>query len=203
MQLFYSTASPYARKALITAHEAGIVDQIEIITTTASPVDRNPAIVPVNPTGKIPTLVIPDGRIIFDSRVICEFFDRQSDTIHLFPKHPDSYIAAKTMESLGDGMLDAALLARYETSLRPEQLKWEDWHQGQIDKIQSSFDYLEKYCLELLNGPTTIGNVAVGCAIGYIEFRNIVDDWKTGRDGVAEWYSRFVERPSMKATEPS
>lgn len=203
MQLFYSTASPFARKVLVAAREAGVIDQIEILTAAASPVDRNKDISVANPTGKIPTMILGDGRTLFDSRVICEYIDGLSNNIKLFPAHPDTRIAALTLQALGDAMMDASILVRYEAFMRPEDLRWDQWSQGQTGKVTASLDYLEAQCLEILNGPITIGHVAIGCALSYIEFRGILDDWKTGHDGLAEWYSRFSQRDSMKATEPS
>lgn len=203
MQLFYSTASPFARKTVAVAHETGVYDQLEVVNVTVNPTERHEVLSLANPTGKIPTLVLPDGRIFFDSRVICEYFDRQSETIHLLPKHPDSNIAAQTMQALGDAMMDAAVLYRYENSLRPEALRWEDWSKGQLNKITTSLDYLERHCMELLNGPCTIGNIAIGCALGYMDFRNVGGDWRADHPDLKDWFERFSERPSMKASMPS
>ncbi len=188
---------------MIAAREAGVVDRIEIINAAASPVDRNMDISVANPVGKIPTMVLEDGRTIFDSRVICEYIDTLSSGLKLYPVHPDTRIAALTLQALGDAMMDASLLVRYETFMRPEELRWEAWANGQADKIISSLDYLEAQCLDILNGPINIGHVTIGCALSYIEFRGILDAWKPGHDGLAEWYSRFSQRDSMKATEPS
>lgn len=203
MKLFYSTASPYARKAVIAAREAGIIDQIEIITTNASPVDRNSDIVAANPTGKIPTLVLDDGTAIFDSRVICEYFASKGDGAALYPCKSDRNFTAQTLHALGDGILDAALLARYENFMRPEELRWDEWTKGQQDKIHSSLDYLESSQLEFLYGPMTIGHIAIACAISYLEFRLIIEDWAKGRPNLAKWYGEFSKREHMKATEPS
>ena len=203
MQLFYSSASPYARKVLVTAREAGVIDDIKIISATVTPTTRNDAIAIANPIGKIPTMVLDDGRTLFDSRVICEYIDGLSASIKLFPAHPDARLTAQTLHALGDGMLDAALLARYETSFRPAEYRWDDWENGQKDKLFRSLDYLEQQCLEILDGPVTIGHVAIGCALGYIDFREVLADWSEGRDGLKEWYSRFKQRDSMVSTEPS
>ncbi len=203
MQLFYSTASPYARKVVVAAREAGVIDQIEIIDAAASPIDRNKDISVANPVGKIPTMVLSDGRTLFDSRVICEYIDGLSSTIKLYPAHPDTRMSALTLQALGDAMMDASLLARYETFMRPEELQWDAWTAGQKDKVISSLDYLEARCIEILNGPVTIGHVAVGCALGYIDFREILDEWKTGHDQLSKWYARFSTRDSMAATAPT
>jgi len=203
MKLFYSTASPYARKVVIAAREAGVLDQIEIISTNASPVDRNINIVAANPTGKIPTLVLDDGTAIFDSRVICEYFESLGEAPVLYPSDGNSNLTAQTLHALGDGILDAALLARYETFMRPEELRWDGWTKGQQDKIHSSLDYLEKGQIDFLNGPMTIGHIAIACAISYLEFRQIIEDWRDGNPNLARWYDGFSKLENMKATEPS
>ena len=203
MKLFYSTASPYARKVVVAAREAGVIDQIEIISTNASPVDRNGDIVAANPTGKIPTLVLDDGTAIFDSRVICEYFASLGDGAALYPSNADQNITAQTLHALGDGILDAALLARYENFMRPEELRWDAWTKGQQDKIHSSLDYLESGQIDFLNGPMTIGHIAIACAISYLEFRQIIEDWRDGHPNLANWYDGFSKREHMKATEPS
>ncbi len=203
MKLFYSPASPYARKVLIAAREAGVIDQIEVINVSASPIDRNMEIAVANPIGKIPTMMLDDGRAIFDSRVICEYVDNMSNGIKLFPAHIDSRMAALTLQALGDAMMDASLLARYETFMRPKEFLWQEWLDGQREKITASLDCLETQCAETLDGPINIGHVTIGCALAYIEFREILPDWKAGHDKLAGWYSRFSQRDSMVATEPN
>jgi len=203
MKLFNATASPFARKVLVAAREAGVIDRIKIISTTASPVARNEDIVAANPTGKIPTMVLDDNRVVFDSRVICEYLDSLSDNIKLFPTHPDTRLAALTLQALGDAMMDAAVLARYEGFMRPEEFQWNEWVEGQKDKLVSSLDYLESRAMDVLAGPVTIGHIATACALGYIEFRGVLDNWRASHDELAAWYTDFSQRESMKATEPS
>ncbi len=203
MKLFYSTASPYARKVDVTAREAGIIDQIKIISTNTNPVDPNGDIVASNPIGKIPTLVLDDGRAIFDSRVICEYIDSLGSEPFLFPANGDARISAQTLHALGDGILDASLLARYETFLRPAEFRWDKWTDGQRGKISTALDFLENNFSDFFSSSIDIGQITVACALSYIEFREIVDDWRPGRNKLTEWYSRFSQRESMKATEPS
>ena len=130
MKLFYSTASPYARKVVVAAREAGIIDQINIISTNANPVDPNQDIVAVNPIGKIPTLILDDGTALFDSRVICEYIASLSNDSGLYPDDNTQRARVQTIHAMGDGMLDAALLTRYETFLRPEEVSLERLGKG-------------------------------------------------------------------------
>ena len=134
MKLFFSPTSPYVRKCMVTAHELGLVGRIELLAANAHPVQRDATIIASNPLGKVPTLIADDGRVLYDSRVICEYFDELGGG-RLFPRSGAPRWAALTLQSLADGMLDAALLARYETALRPEALRWGDWVTGQLDKV--------------------------------------------------------------------
>lgn len=188
---------------MVAAREAGVIDQIEILSVATTPVDPNQDIAAANPTGKIPTMVLSDGRVVFDSRVICEYIETLNTGIKLYPSHPDSLLAAQTLHALGDAIMDAGVGTRYELVVRPQDLQWDRWVKGQKVKITASLDYLEDQCLEVLNGPITIGHVAIACALDYIEFRGVVTDWRTGHDGLADWAARFSERDSMKATVPS
>ena len=206
MKLFYSTASPYARKVVVAAREAGVIDQLEIISTGASPIDPNQDIVAVNPIGKLPALVLDDGRAIFDSRVICEYIGMIGDKNVLYPTNREDLIAAQTLQALGDGILDASLLVRYETFMRPPERRWDEWTQGQRQKVTSSIDYLEKRCMALLDAPMNIGQIAIACALAYVDFREVLGEqvkWPADHDKLAKWYGQFSAHESMKATEPN
>jgi len=203
MKLFYSTASPYARKVLVAAREAGVIDQINIISTNANPVDPNQDIVAANPIGKIPTLVLPDGQAIFDSRVICEYVDNLGEKPTMFPVEKNARFAALTLQALGDGILDAALLTRYETFMRPEELRWEEWTKGQQSKITTSLDFLEQNFSDNFSSALNIGQVTIACALAYIEYRQIIKNWRQAHDKLGQWYDEISKRESLRATEPS
>ncbi len=203
MQLFSSTASPYARKVVVAAREAGVIDQIEVVTAFADPLNRNDEIVAANPIGKIPTLVLDDGRAVFDSRLICNYIASLGDSGVLLPSDPDALLLAQTLHALGDGILDASLLIRYETFMRPEELRWDEWTKGQRAKIFSSLDYLENQQMDFLGGPLTIGHIAISCSLDYLDFRQIIDDWKPTHPKLAGWQREFARRDAMKATEPN
>ncbi|PLX38105.1 MAG: glutathione S-transferase [Hyphomicrobiales bacterium] len=206
MKLFYSVTSPYVRKVLVLAHEAGIVDRLEIVAATASPIERNEAIFAKNPLGKIPALVLDDGRVLFDSRVIVAYLDTLHDGTPFIPADGPAHFDALTMQALADGILDAALLCRYEIT-RPAEKVWEAWYDGQMEKIVSALDMLEASAVESLSGAVTISPIAVASALGYLDLRfkdNIAGaDWRTGRPKLAAWYEGFSARPSMVATQPN
>ena len=201
MKLFYAAASPYVRKVLVQAHERGLADSIALVPAATTPVKRDEAIVPHNPLGKIPALITDDGMALFDSRVICEYLDTLPGGPTLIPAGEARW-PALTLQALADGLLDAALLARYETFLRPEPRRWADWLDGQLLKIDTALDQLETRWMPHLGGPLDIGVVATACALGYLDFRFADMGWRASRPALAGWYAAIAERPSMRATAP-
>ncbi|MBU6190458.1 MAG: glutathione S-transferase [Betaproteobacteria bacterium] len=198
MKLLFSPFSPYVRKCLITANELGLDGRISLLPSAANPVNRDQTIIPHNPLGKVPTFFTDDGEAIYDSRVICEYLNEQAKG-SIFPAAGMARWRALTLQSLGDGILDAAILARYEVFLRPEPLRWEDWSRGQRDKIRTSLSHLNAHP-SLLSAEVTIGNIAVGCALWYLDLRFADFGWRETYPEVAKWYAAYSQRASMKMT---
>jgi glutathione S-transferase len=198
MKLYFSPTSPYVRKCLVTAHELGLAGRIELLPTNAHPVQRNRELIASNPLGKVPTFFADDGTVLYDSRVICEYLD---DLGHgsLFPRQGAARWAALTLQSLADGILDAALLARYEQAARPEALRWSDWLTGQLDKVHTSMAALEREA-ERLQGRVDIGTLTLGCAVGYLDLRFADLAWRARYPKLAQWAAQFGERESMRAS---
>lgn len=201
MKLFYSPASPYVRKVMIVAYEKGVSDRLEQINVTVSPVGRNANLQRHNPLGKIPCLLLDDGRSLFDSGVISAYVDSLA-TPHLNPDDGPARYDALTLESLADGLLDSCLLLRYETLLRPSNKYWQEWHDGQMAKVDCALDLLESRWIITLNGRITIGVIAVACALGYLDFRFANKDWRQNHPNLTNFYRDFSERASMKFTQP-
>ncbi len=198
MKLLFSPFSPYVRKCLVTANELGLDGRISLLASAANPVNRDQTIIPHNPLGKVPTFFTDDGESLYDSRVICEYLNDLAKG-KIFPAAGMARWRALTLQSLGDGILDAAILARYEVFLRPEPLRWEDWSLGQRDKIRTSFAHLNANP-SMLSAEVTIGNIAVGCALWYLDLRFADFGWRETYPEVAKWYAAFSQRPSMKMT---
>ncbi len=197
MKLYFSATSPYVRKCLVVAHELGVAERITLLPSNAHPVQRDAMLVAQNPLGKVPTLVTDDGQVLYDSRVICEYLDA-SFAGQLFPRDGAARWQALTLQSLADGMLDAALLARYEEAARPEALRWAEWSEGQLDKLHTSLAALEAAPAQLA-GRVDIGTLALGCALGYIDLRFDRLGWRGRYPQVAAWAAGFLQRPSMAA----
>ncbi|MCP5153078.1 MAG: glutathione S-transferase [Ectothiorhodospiraceae bacterium] len=200
MKLYASTASPYVRKVLVVAHETGLVDQLELRPARMTPVTPDSELNSDNPLGKIPCLITADAGALYDSRVVCEYLDTRAGA-GLFPAAGAARWTALRRQALGDGMLDAAVGARYESALRPESLRWREWIDGLVAKFVRGVDALEAEAGSL--GDTVdIGTITIGCALGYLDFRYADSGWRRGHDRLAQWYARFAERPSMRATMP-
>ncbi len=199
MKLRYSTTSPYVRKVSVTALELGLDGRIERVpTNTMDPKSDHAA---DNPLGKVPALITDDGEKLYDSPVICEYLDSLHGGDPLFPAAGAARWRALRLQALADGILDAAILKMLETRRRPEALRWDGWIKLQNGKIGCALDQLEAEA-EALAGPLTIGQIAVGCALGYLDFRFSDEPWRARHPALAAWYEGFSERPSMRQTEP-
>ena len=201
MKLYISRMSPFVRKVLVMAAEAGIGDRVEPVEVTVSPVAPDPDVNRGNPLGKIPCLVTDDGTALYDSPVICEYLDAIHTGRKMFPPVGPQRWTALRRQALADGILDAAILARYEAALRPEERRWSDWVKGQKGKVERALDALEAEAPQLRD-MVDIGTIAIACALGYLDFRFAEDNWREGRPQLADWYGGFSERRSMQQTRP-
>ncbi|HEX5378694.1 MAG TPA: glutathione S-transferase [Phenylobacterium sp.] len=200
MKLYYSPPSPFARKVIVAAHELGLADRIALESVSVTPVGENAAVAAANPLAKIPTLVLDDGRALFDSRVIVDYLDTLTDRALAPREGPDRW-QVLTELAQADGLLDAALLARYEMMLRPEPLRWDAWTQGQLGKVRRSLDAFEGSDRRA-GDDLTIADIGVACGLGYLDFRFPDEAWREGRPKLAAFYSGISRRPSWSATGP-
>lgn len=202
MRLHSNPASPFGRKVKVLAMEAGLFDRLEIHAVQTTAVGPDPSLVADNPLGKIPCLVLDDGTALYDSRVICEYLDSLHAGSRFFPTDGPARWTALRLQALADGIMDAALLARYEAVLRPEANRWPAWIDGQLDKAVRGLERLEEVELANFEDNVDIGAITVACALGYIDFRFPSLAWRDTRPGLTAWYERFALRPSMQATRP-
>ncbi len=199
MQLLTGPTSPYCRKVDVLLRECGLRDHVEDVPGSGTPIEPNPATITSNPIGKIPALIRDDGPTLYDSRVICRYIDSIADSDF----YPENRLwEVLTLEATAEGMTDAALLMAYEWRIRPEELRYQPWVDGQWSKIARSLDAVEARWMSHLEGRIDIGHIGVACALGYLDFRHDERGWRTGRPLLAAWYERFAERPSMIATRP-
>lgn len=201
MQLIYAAASPFARKVRVLAHETGLLARIELLDTTVLPITLNEQVNARNPLGKIPVLLTDDGEALYDSRVICEYLDTLHDGPRLLPQD-DARWSVLRLAALADGLMDAALLARYERSVRPAELQWPAWLDGQLGKVKRALTDLERQA-DSLHGPVSLAQIGVACALGYLDFRFPDLDWRAEHPRLAAFQQAFALRASMRSSAPA
>jgi len=198
MKLHWSPRSPFVRKVMIVAHEVGIVDRLDCVRSIAAATKPHPELMSDNPLSKIPALVLDDGTPLFDSRVICEYFDTLHSGPKLFPEQPQARWIALRRQALGDGMLDLLILWRGE---RERQHPAEVYLSSFAIRREACLAALEKEADALGTSPFSIGHIAIGCALSYLDFRFAAQPWRDGYPKLAAWHEIFSARPSAQATE--
>ena len=197
MKLHWSPRSPFVRKVMIVAHERGLVDRIACVRTVAAIAKPHAELMRDNPLSKIPTLVDDDGRVLYDSRVICDYLDTLGDAPALLPRADAARFEALRRQALGDGFLDLLVLARNER----DRAHPSDAHrQSATVRTAAILDSLEREAGALAAAPFDIGHIAVGVALCYLDFRFAADDWRRAHHALAAWHAAFALRPSVRAT---
>ncbi len=197
MKLFYSPTSPYARKCRALAIEKGIEGRLEIIT--ASPMSNPPALQAANPLGKVPALLLDNGQCIVDSPVICAYLDSLTDAPRLIPADPAARIDALTREALADGIMDAAFAIVMERK-RPELQRSPEWLERWTSAIHRSIAHFSTR-IPTRQQPD-IGDLALVCALAYVDFRLGDLAWDSKAPALRGWLSSLHARPSLAATAP-
>jgi glutathione S-transferase len=197
MKLHHSPASPFARKVMALAIARGIDDRIAVLATNphGSPAD----LLAANPLSKIPCLVLDDGTAIYDSRVICEYLDTVGEAASLFPTSgTQRWIRAQVMHALADGIMDAAVARRMRAG-KP------------LDEARAAFLDRQKAAVERglaaleadpPKGLADIGAIAVGCALGYLDFRFADEPWRPAHPRLAAWLTQASALAPLARTVP-
>lgn len=193
LQVYFSPFSPFVRKVLVSAAELGI--DIERLPSNTNPVTRDPTVVAVNPLGQVPTLLAGD-EALYDSRVICEYLDHGHGK--LFPAAGPARWQVLREQSLGDGLIGAALLRRYEQVIRPDGMRFRPWFDGQHEKVVSALDQFAAWVPDF-GERVDIGTITVACALAYLDLRFPEEDWREHR-ALADWHATFSLRASMQST---
>ncbi|MCU0902247.1 MAG: glutathione S-transferase [Tabrizicola sp.] len=200
MKLYHAPASPFVRKVMVLLHEAKATDRVTLVPVSGHPLDTGTLPVDRNPLGKIPALERPDGPTLYDSRVITRYLDDLLSA-GFYPAAPRLWDTL-TIEATGDGIAEAAVLMRYEVFVRPEAARSPEWVDAQWQKIVRALAALEERWMSHLSGPLDMGQIAVACALGYLDFRHADRNWRADHPALAAWYSAFDARPAMRATAP-
>lgn len=200
MKLLYTPNSPYARKVRIVALEKHIelVLQEEVLGAPDSTVKQH------NPLGKIPALILDDGDNLYDSRVIVEYLDFHTPVARLIPQDHNARISVRRWEALADGICDAAVAAMLEGRRPPEQQSQANIDK-QLGKVMLGLEvlnldiYKKKWCVNETFG---LADIALGCTLGYLNFRFKSLNWQDKFPNLAKHYSLLLKRPSFKMTMP-
>jgi glutathione S-transferase len=199
MKLHWSPRSPFVRKVMIVVHERGLAGRVTCVRTVAATTKPHAALMQDNPLSKIPTLVLDDGTVIYDSSVVCEYLDALDGVPKLFPTEPEARLTAQRRQALGDGFLEMMVLLRDERMrAHPSDSRMASTATRKTAVLKS----LEVEAPQLAAAPFGIGHIAIGCALSYLDFRYADEDWRKDHPRVADWHAAFAARSSVKATEP-
>lgn len=197
MDLVVSATSPYARKARIVRLEKNLQDRVRVIE--ASPLADGSQSIIQNPLGKVPSLILPDGRVLFDSPVICAYLDALDGQPTLTEQSGESRWACEVAHALGDGIMDAAFSSVME-GRRPESERSKFWLDRWADNINRGLDAMAKNT-ETRSDAFDIGAISCAVALGYLDFRLPDLEWRRGRADLQAWYEEQILRPSFIDTD--
>jgi len=196
LKLWYSPASPFVRKVLVFAHEAGLADSIALVPGDVWAAE--PEINKENPLGKVPALVSPDG-VFAGSYLCCEYLDSLHAGARLIPSDPRERWPVLQLHAFADGIIEAAVATVIETVRRPKEFLYQGMVERQGAKINRTLDRIATMALKQT---PDIATITLGCALGYIDFRLPQLAWRDGRATLGKWYDTFSARKSMQATVP-
>lgn len=199
MKLFWSSRSPFVRKVMIFAHETGLADRIVCERTVVAPTKPNADVMRLNPLNKLPTLILDDGRPLYDSRVIVEYLDGIHDGPKRIPEAGPERFDALRVQALCDGVLDFLLVGLSERA-RPEAQQSADLKAALALKFKAAFDALDVEAKRLDLGRFGLPEVAVAAVVGYADFRYGAERWRDGRPALAAFAEQIADRASVVAT---
>jgi glutathione S-transferase len=197
MKLLYQTHSPYARKVLVFAHEAGLARQLDVVHQETSPTARNEQVFAENPLGKVPVLIRVGAPPLFDSDVICAYLDTLHAGRKLIPPEGEARWRALRVQAVAQGLAEAGIAVRWETVRRPRELRYPPLAAGYTQKLICGYDWLER---ELdVDAPPHVGHIAIGTVLSWLEFREL-PGFRPDRPRLTQWFDDFATRGSMLAT---
>jgi glutathione S-transferase len=197
MKLLYQTHSPYARKVLVFAHEAGLATRIEVVHHETSPTRRNEEVYAANPLGQVPVLIRPGLSALFDSGVICAYLDTLHEQCRLIPPDGEERWRALRLQAVAHGLAEAGGAIRWETVRRPKELRYPPLRDGHMQKLIAAYDWLEREVD--VSSPLHIGHIALATSLSWLEFREL-PTFREQRPRLVAWFDEFGTRPSMRAT---
>jgi glutathione S-transferase len=199
MKLYYSEASPYARKVRVALRELGLAEFVDEIL--ADPYTATPELLAVNPLSKVPALVTEKGENLPDSSLIVEYLLTRGRGLAPLPRGMHRWILLRRQQ-LGEGLMNAAVAARMEMR-RPPEFVLQSAIDRQFATVNRTLDALNAEAADLLHeGPVRTVDITVAAALGFLDYRLPQLNWREGRERLGSWYFVFSQRPSMRATQP-
>lgn len=203
MQLLYSTSSPFVRKTVLLAQALGLEASIERLPSAANPLKRDPRITQYNPLGKVPVLITDDGLALLDSKLIAEYLCALAGNEQVLPASGAARWRILRQQALADGVLDVAVGLRYENATRPEAVRWPEWTQAQMRKLEAAMQSLQdEFPAPQPDAVLNVGEIAVVAALGYLDFRYADWSWRTRYPQLAAAYTSVLQRPDVAASTP-
>ena len=201
MKLAFSQGSPFARKVRIAAIELGLIDKIELVTTTVAPGQANPEYSKIYPMKKLPALILGNGDVVVDSYVIVEYLDELAGGGKLIPASGPTRWKVKSDHSMLQAMLDSMLLCRYEKMVRPQGLQWQAWSDDHWNRAWTGMAHFENQP-DMLSRPLDISQIALVCVLGYADYRFADCGWRKAYPKLDAFHEKMLQRPSVKISVP-
>lgn len=198
MKIHGSVMSPFTRMCLVTAHEVGLKDKVQLVPASVKPEEVNSFLSKLSPIGKIPVLETDHGHAIYDSRVIMEYLTHYAGEKSFFPDEGVRRFRILTLLALAQGIAEAAVSKRYEQVQRPEDKRWPEFRTRLKTRIEEGLDEIENNWLDALVD-VHAGSIAVACMLGYIDVRHDALNWRGTRPHLTAFSKRSNARLSMKA----
>lgn len=199
MKLYSSKTSPYSRKVRVVAEELGLSDRIEEVMV--DPFNPSPEFLAANPLCKIPTLVTDHGVALPDSSLIVEYLMSRARGMGSSARGNQRWPILRRGQ-IGEGLMDAAIAIVFEKR-RPESIIYTSFLDRQLAAIHRSADLLNLESSQLSTGKPGVTEITIGVALAYVDFRLPYIEWRKSRDGLAQWFAQFSQRPSMLKTQPA
>lgn len=201
MKLYGTLNSPFVRMAMVTAIECGLRSRVELVGAGVKPEEANLELTKLSPIAKVPVLETDHGRAVYDSRVIMEYLCHIAGNKKLLPDDGTKHFQVLTLLALAEGLGDACVAYRYEDFSRAKELQWSEFKARQQLRMEACIAELEKKWLPDL-AEVTLGSIAVAAVLGYVDFRQLLPDWRSKHVALATWQNAFGKREAMQSTVP-
>ncbi|TAK47569.1 MAG: glutathione S-transferase family protein [Xanthobacteraceae bacterium] len=202
MKLIWSPTSPFARKVRVAAYELGLHERLTLEALNVQPGKLNPEYATsVNPLRKIPALILDDGEAIVDSLIICDYLDALAGGDRIIPAANPERARVLTAHSIANGVIDTLVQLRYETWLRPEELRWQVWSDDLWDRVVHGLSWLEQRA----GAPRDrfdLAAITTACMLGYLDLRFAGAAWREKFPALAAFEAAVRDRPSLGNTAP-